>query len=425
MAIQELQVENFRSLKDVKWQPGRLNLLVGRNGSGKSNLLRCLDLIHRCTKAKLAEAMTEIGGMVPLLWDHSATSLGWRLRIDPVDPQRDPTTDALTLDFSIRQVAGSGYEIVRDSLGNWIRFLRNEVPSPYWIYKRDRSSAVLYDQQHHSLVRFEEESTENPEGYDPYECLISQVADSRNRIPVLTTRWIESWSIFHDVTFRQGSLARKPAGLQFAKRLNPDGTNFVPVLHTLYTGSREFRDAIDEGMSAGFGSEYDSLVFQPASAQQIQLAIQWRSSRDPHSGVELSDGTLQFLFLIAVLSMPEPPPLLALDEPECGLHPSMLPIIAEYANSASDKTQVVLTSHSPSFIDAFSDLEPTVTVCHWESGHSTLHVLHPEALSVWLNRYRLGELFSRGDLDAMVLPPVDDAPSEGKPPVLTFDPSGN
>src|SRR4051794_17588372 len=87
--LQELQVENFRSLRDVQWQPGRLNLLVGRNGSGKSNVLRCLELIHRCAKAKLAEAMTETGGIVPLLWDHSATSLGWRLRIDPVDPHRD------------------------------------------------------------------------------------------------------------------------------------------------------------------------------------------------------------------------------------------------------------------------------------------------------------------------------------------------
>ena len=197
--------------------------------------------------------------------------------------------------------------------------------------------------------------------------------------------------------------------------LNAGGDNLVPVLHTLYTGNRVFKKAIDEGMTAGFGEEYDQLVFQPASAQQIQLAVQWKSSSDPHAGQDLSDGTLRFLFLLTLLAHPEPPPLVAIEEPDVGLHPSMLPIIAEYAAVASLKTQLVITSHSPEFLDAFTDCSPTVTLCHWEDGQTELHTLDGERLQTWLDQYRLGRLFTSGELEALALPDVEPF-EEGKNP---------
>ena len=200
---------------------------------------------------------------------------------------------------------------------------------------------------------------------------------------------------------------RRPATTQFTKRLAPDGGNLATVLHTLYTGDREFRGLIDEGMRAGFGQEYDQLVFQPAAAQQIQLAIQWKSSKEPHAGADLSDGTLRFLLLLTVLSHPEPGALIAIDEPELGLHPSMLPIIADYANSASERTQVVLTTHSPEFLDPFSDMSPRVTLCHWDEGQTHLYPLDEKTLDKWLPRYRLGHLFTRGELETLASPPVE------------------
>jgi predicted ATPase len=163
-------------------------------------------------------------------------------------------------------------------------------------------------------------------------------------------------------------------------------------------------------MRAGFGDQFEELVFQPAAAQQIQLAVQWRSSRDPHAGQDLSDGTLRFLFLLTVLASPEPATLIAIDEPEVGLHPSMLPIVAEYAAEAADRTQVVMTSHSPVFLDAFSGVPSEVTLLHWEDGRSRLFPLTPETLSKWLEPYRLGELFTSGELEAPAMPEVERIP---------------
>jgi predicted ATPase len=83
---------------------------------------------------------------------------------------------------------------------------------------------------------------------------------------------------------------------QYLKLVEPDRSNLVSVLHNLYTSDREFKGQIDDGMRAGFGDQFEELVFQPAAAQQIQLAVQWRSSKTPHAAQDLSDGTLRFLF---------------------------------------------------------------------------------------------------------------------------------
>ena len=415
MAIQKLDIHGFRSFQDVSWQPGRLNLLVGPNGSGKSNLLRLLELIADAAKGKLAQSVSDAGGMLPLLWDQRAPSISWTLRIDPVDPGRNSVDDALTLELSLEQLRNtSAYQIALDSLGNWARFERGEQPSPYWIYRRDLRSAVVYDAQARALVSFDDE--------DPNESSLSQFSDLRtNPIPTYTRRFLEAWRIYHNVHVERGAPMRSPATTQYVKLVAADGSNLASVLHTLYTGDREFKRQINEGMRAGFGNQFEEIVFQPAAAQQIQLAIQWRSSRQPHAGQDLSDGTLRFLFLLTILASPEPATLLAIDEPEVGLHPNMLPIVAEYAAEAGRRTQVIMTSHSPVFLDAFSHVSPQVTLLHWEEGQTQLFPLNSDELTRWLEQYRLGQLFTSGDLEALSAPRVESVPNlrervKGLPP---------
>jgi hypothetical protein len=123
---------------------------------------------------------------------------------------------------------------------------------------------------------------------------------------------------------------------------------------------------------------------------------------------------LRFLLLLTVLASPEPATLIAIDEPEVGLHPSMLPIVAEYAAEAAEHTQVIMTSHSPEFLDAFSRVPSAVMLLHWEDGRSRLFPMTPETLSKWLERYRLGELFASGELEALAMPEVEPIPDLSK-----------
>jgi predicted ATPase len=110
---------------------------------------------------------------------------------------------------------------------------------------------------------------------------------------------------------------------------------------------------------------------------------------------------LRFLFLLTVLSSPDPAPLIAIDEPETGLHPSMLPIVAEYAVEAARRTQVVLTTHSPPFLDAFGAVVPSTTVVKWNEGETELKQIAGDELERWLKEYSLGALHRSGELEAM------------------------
>jgi predicted ATPase len=101
------------------------------------------------------------------------------------------------------------------------------------------------------------------------------------------------------------------------------------------------------------------------------------------------------------LASPSPAPIIAIDEPETGLHPAMLPIVAEYAADAATRSQVILTTHSPQFLDAFREVSPTTTVAKWENGETTLHTLSDDKLKYWLKEYSLGTLFRSGELEQM------------------------
>jgi predicted ATPase len=180
-----------------------------------------------------------------------------------------------------------------------------------------------------------------------------------------------------------------------------DGQNLIAVLHSLYTGNREFKTEIDTAMTAAFGDDFEELVFPPAADQRIQLRIRWRSLRREQSAADLSDGTLRFLFLLAVLANPAPAPLIAIDEPETGLHPSMLPIVAEYARDAASRAQVILTTHSPDFLDAFGSDPPTTTIVERQDGQSQLRNIGGDELTYWLKKYSLGELYRSHELEEL------------------------
>lgn len=413
MAIQEIEIQGFRSYQKAVWRPGRLNLLVGPNGSGKSNLLHILELISSTARKSLAKAVSESYGISPLLWNHRARSLGWRIKLDPVAEGGDAISDAITFELMLEQLPRtSSYQITKDTLGRWYDFLQGSQTQPLWFFTRDAVRAHVHDGRDRRLVPVHE--------FDENESLLPQVGDPfSNFLVTRFCRVLEAWRIHHDVHAERGSAMRMPATTQHTTLVSPDGSNLATVLHTLYTSDWSFKQQINEGMKAAFGDEFEEVVIQPVAAQQIQLAVKWRSCSQPHAGLDLSDGTLRYLFLLTVLASPDPAPLIAVDEPEVGLHPSMLPIVAEYAASAAERTQVIMTSHSPEFLDAFTDFAPQVTVCHWEDGQTELYTLPSERLSKWLERYRLGQLFNSGDLDALARPDVEPVAEErlrGLPP---------
>ncbi len=376
MAIQELEIKGFRSLRHVQWKPGKLNVLIGPNGSGKSNLLQVLDLLAKSVVSELSEEILNLGGIVPLLWDSQEQEIYLRLTTDNED-------QPLTYEISLRRLGTtSSYRIQRESLTGAAVLLSRDSAGKALLLDNDGNDWILETDEATPALSYAFGGLAEP-----------RMASFRERIA--------GWKIYNNFRVDRDAPVRQAVVTRFDKFVEADGKNLITVLHTLYSEDRAFKDSVDGAMRAAYGPDYEGLFFSPAADQRIQLRVGWKSLQTKQSTANLSDGTLRFLLLIAILANPNPGELITIDEPETGLHPRMFPIIAELAAEAAERTQVIFTTHSPQFLDAFKDEAPTITVTEWVDGETRLSVLDGDELKRWLEHYSLGELYRSGELEVL------------------------
>jgi predicted ATPase len=393
MKITQLDIEGFRSLRKVRWLPCDLNVIIGPNGTGKSNLLRFMELISVLAQGRLGKYIQSSGGMDPMVWDGTATSIKFTMKTTPEGGELGPEHYELEL---ARLGLGSSYKVEKELLLNFHKLRKKVKRKPFNFLERVAKTAVIFDEKEHTFTTPEEFVSDE-------ESLLSIASGpfiNNHFIPPFQ-RGLASIAVYHDLNTNKEAPVRQPAISRMEKRVDPDGQNLISVMHTLYTGDRDFKKDINSAMQAAFGDDFEELVFPPASDQRIQMRIRWKSLKREQSAAELSDGTLRFLFLLTVMASPSPAPIIAIDEPETGLHPSMLPLVAEYAVDAALRSQVILTTHSPQFLDAFVGTMPTTTIARWENGETVLQTLKGEELGYWLKEYSLGSLFKSGELEQM------------------------
>ena len=116
------------------------------------------------------------------------------------------------------------------------------------------------------------------------------------------------------------------------------------------------------------------------------------------SAARVSDGTLRFLCLMAILLQPAPPPLLCLEEPEIGLHPDAIRIVAEAIQEASQRTQLIVTTHSPELITCLQGTAEALLICGKERGATRIERPDAKSLATWLKDYSLGDLWKSGEI---------------------------
>jgi predicted ATPase len=392
--IQSIQIQGYRSLRDVTWNPGKLNLVIGPNASGKSNLLRALALLQDSAAPgkRLSAEIKGEGGMGAILWDGRTERLRWILQTEPIEirgaliPGLQPPVKPFGYSLDLERLGPTGGFFVASE-----RLDPNGSGGKRYI---DHATFQVLERSPDS--RAEEESVDMEQTL-----LAVSVAPSTDPAVAGFRKALSSWTIFHDVRVDRGSKIREAVVSRLEKQLDPDGQNLISVLHTLYSTHREFKSDVDRAMKAAFGEDFEELTFPPAADQRVQLRLRWRSLENAQSAADLSDGTLRFLFLVAALANPEPGRLVAIDEPEVGLHPSMLAVVADLALQASERTQVILSTHSPQLLDAFGGEPVTTTVVQSKDGETKLTVLDGEELARWVKEFSLGALFKSGELEGM------------------------
>ena len=389
MRLSSVRAKGYRTLNDVDWPIGALNVLIGPNGTGKSNLLSFLSLISESAKGNLERTVYSYGGMSQLLFDGQGDTL--TASVSTFGENSYPAW--CNYQLVLRRLGlSSGYVIESETaevpdtgtgMGVTTIVLRPIQPPDPLSVDLDRLSGKVMIQP-----------KEN-------EAVLSFPFLSDLKLALLKGN-LASWSIHHTIRTDPASAIRQAAVARRADTLDANCDNLVAVLHTHYTSDLQFRERIDSAMYAAFGDNYQEISFPPGAEQQVQLAIRWSSLKRPAVAATLSDGTLRFLAIITALSQPNLPALIAIDEPETGLHPTMMRIIAEYAADAALRSQIIFTTHSAAFLDAFDrQAPPQTTVVSMVDGQTVLKTVDAELLDRWLKDYSLGALYRSRELENM------------------------
>ncbi len=382
MLIKNLKVSGLLSFGPVGLDLalGKLNVLIGPNGSGKSNLLEVLALL-KAAPTNLPAPVKEMGGVREWLWKGQAPQQEAMIEaIVEYPDSKQPLCHGLSIADH-----GGRFEVVDEWIENE-KALAGET-QPEYFYRFQRGNPVLNDfpATQRSLPRH---------SLKPEQSILAQVRDPQ-RFPALA--WLqqqyEQIRLFRNWSFGPGApLRREQSTHDRADFLTEGGENLPLVLSKIRT--RVKPDLLDSLKKLYEGIEDVQLTIDGGN---VQLFLEERGGREIPA-TRLSDGTLRYLCLLAILLHPDPPPLIALEEPELGLHPDVIPHVAELLIRAAERTQLVVTTHSRMLIDALTADPASVVVCQKEDGESQFERLNPDELRLWLEKYSLGQLWSMGEL---------------------------
>lgn len=356
-----LAVQGYRSLHDVVLPLGRLTVVTGANGSGKSSVYRVLRLLAEASRGGVVAALSREGGLSSVLW--AGPEELSREVLDgehPVQGTRRRGPVALRVGF-----AGDEYGYALD--------LGLPVPPPGWaptMFGRDpqikresvwvgpvlRRSGLLTDRTG-TVVMWQDadgrlvDSGRRVAGQDS---MLSEVADAQAAPELLVLReQLRSWRFYDGFRTDPGSAARVARPGTFSPVLSDDGGNLPSALQTI----RELdpADPVAEAVEDALPGSRVEVVDRDGL---FGLRLHQPGLLRPLDAAELSDGTLRYLLLVAALLTPRPPQLLVLNEPETSLHPDLLPALGRLVVLAAARTQTVVVTHSRRLRDAIAEARP-------------------------------------------------------------------
>ncbi|MBI5879567.1 MAG: AAA family ATPase [Chloroflexi bacterium] len=379
--LRELTLRNILSY-GAEAQPlrlQRLNVLVGPNGSGKSNLIDALALV-RAAQSDFRRFISQRGGVSEWVWKGNPNGMASIEVVIDMPDDRPALRHALGFhaeDGRFRLLDEFVFtEFKQDGLPIWKEYYSYNDGNP--LIRQNGDSAqpgMLNVFRDVSIVQ----QRSDPDYFPPLHDLTSAYHGFR---------FYREWTFGRNTVFREpqkadlrtDQLEEDYSNLgMFLNRLrrNPQvKLALITALSDLYEGLTDFEIAVEGGTVQVFFTEGDYTI--PAT--------------------RLSDGSLRYLCLLAILLDPDPPPLICIEEPELGLHPDMLPKISDLLFDASQRTQLIVTTHSDILVDALTEHPEVVLVCEKHDGRTQIQRLDSSRLARWLEKYRLGALWTSGEI---------------------------
>lgn len=387
--IERIKIQNLLSFdaEGVDIELKQLNVLIGANGSGKSNFLEAISLFQAAPK-NLADYIRASGSNVSS-WLYKCEKSNPVAKIDIETAFKSKTNTPIHHAIAFGEMANR-FEL-RDEVVEDIKPYKKGETRAYFYYRFDNNNPVLNVGGSAKSIQRKLERTD----ISPEESILSQRKDP-DQYPELAqlASLYEKIRIYREWTFGRSAMPRLPQRTDARNDvLEEDARNLGLILNkiSMYPALKKKLLSWLQVLYPRF--EDFGVIIEGGTAQ---IYFSEKSYSVP--ATRLSDGTLRYLTLLAALYNPNRGALICIEEPELGLHPDVLPTIAQILKEVSQETQLIVTTHSDEIISALSDSPEDVIVCENTDGKTRMHRLDKADLFDWLQRYSLGELWKRGEL---------------------------
>jgi len=341
-------IQGYRSVRRLFLPVEACSVFVGANGVGKTNLYKALGLLRSAADGSITRAIAEEGGIESVLW------AGGRRRSEPARLILKAHFDEM--EYGVEVGLPHSYEI---AIG-----LRQVTEAAFTIeplikeerltIRQGRRDVVMMERKQ-SLVTLRNEDGARETHRNAVLASETALAAFRDgaRYPELEAvrRELLDWRLYHDFRTDAGSPIRQPCHAITTPTLSPDGRDLAAVLATLFVireDTADLAEAIDDafpGARLRAGDEGSWCSF----------TLRFPDMPRPFGAHELSDGTLKYLCLLGALMGYRLPSMIALNEPEASLHPSLLPPLARMLARAAGRARIWIVTHSEALAQAMQE----------------------------------------------------------------------
>ncbi len=377
MLLKSMSAAQYRSLRAIRMELDGVNVFIGANGVGKTNLYRGLQLVQAAVRGTFAREIAAEGGMMQALWagprrTQEKARIGFSVEV--IDPKT-----GLVLEYRVE--AG-----VKPPLQAGFAF-EPQIKEEVFSVDTGRGPVVMMKRQGPGITLRSERGRMVPvdETALPSETAISMLAHEAAAPEIATfCRFAEQWRFFHGFRTDAESPLRRPCLAVTAPLLDEDGSNLAAVFATISVNRGEMPEIDDIVADALSGAQL--VIPDPEQEASIGLSLPDFPKR-VFSAREFSDGQLRFLALTGALMSYRLPPLIALNEPEASLHPDMLEPLADMIAAAAKRSQIWIVTHSERLAEAVSQ----------RCGVRFRHVVRQDG-KTWIEGMRLtGEIAGSDD----------------------------
>lgn len=379
-----------------------LNVLVGSNGSGKSNFIELFRLLN-AAPSDINHPVAQTGGFGEWVWkgesEKNERNIFQKLvTLSAVVMCEDFSDIFREQDFPV-EYSLSLNDYQRLTIAN-----ENLLPlngdNPDFYYKFSRGTAVIYQwhpvNEEFGVFTSGIARSLNATEFKPNLSILSQRNDP-GIYPQITfiAEQFSSIRLYTDAYFGRLYPARRPQDAALdGSSLFEDSSNLALVLNDLQNQPQVMKKIV-ENLKL-FYERVENIITR-VQGGTVQIYFQEEGLTQTVPATRLSDGTLRYLCLLVLLLHPTPPPLMCIEEPELGMHPDIIPVIADLLIGASQRTQLIVTTHSSQLVSAIGATHPeAVVVCDRTSKGTTLTRLESDKLQDWLQDYSLGEVWLKG-----------------------------